>query len=57
MKTETLKLFTDTHETAHTFHVVGNEFGFQYDGSLGRNFFEDKQSIINYFDQQVIMGM
>jgi len=59
MKTEgtiTLKLFTDTHETTQTFHVVGNEFGIQYDGILGRNFFEDKQSIINYCDQQVIMG-
>ena len=59
MKTEgtiTLKLFTGTHETAHTFHVVGNEFGIQHDGILGRDFFEDKQSIINYCDQQVIMG-
>jgi hypothetical protein len=59
MKTEgtiILKLFTDTHETTHTFHVVGNEFGIQYDGILGRNFFEDKQSIINYCDQQSIMG-
>jgi len=58
MKTEgtkILKLFTDTHETTHTFHVVGNEFGMQYDDILGRNFFEDKQSIINYCDQQIIM--
>ena len=42
MKTEgtiALKLYTDTHETTHTFHVVGNEFGIQYDGILGRNFF------------------
>ena len=37
-----------------TFHVVGNEFGIQYDGILGWNFFEDKAS--NYYDQQVIMG-
>ena len=60
MKTEgtiALKLFTDTHKSAHTFHVVGIEFGIQYDGILGRNLFEDKQSIINYCDQQVIMGM
>jgi hypothetical protein len=28
----------------------------QYDGILGRDFFEDKQSITNYCDQQVIMG-
>ena len=59
MKTEgpiMLKLFTDTHETTHTFHVVRKEFGIQYDGILGRNFFEDKQSIINYCNQRVIMG-
>jgi hypothetical protein len=54
MKTDgtvALKLSTDTHETTHTFHVVGNEFGIHYDGILGRNFFEAKQSIINYCDQ------
>ena len=59
MKTEgtiTLKLFTDTHETTHTFHVVGSEFGIQYDGILGSDFFEDKQSIVSYCDQQIIMG-
>ena len=59
MKTEgtlTLKLFTDAHETTHTFHIVGSEFGIQYDGILGRDFFEDKQSIISYCDQQIIMG-
>jgi hypothetical protein len=59
MKTEgtvALKLFTDTHETDHTFHVVGNELGIQYDGILGRDFFEDKRTIINYCDRQIIMG-
>ena len=59
MKTEgtiTLKLFTDTHETTHTFHVFGSEFGIQCDGILGRDFFEDKQSIIRYCDQQIILG-
>ena len=59
MKTEetvALKLYTDTRETTHTFHVVGSEFGIHYDGILGRNFFEDKQSIINYCDQQIVMG-
>ena len=38
------------------FRVVGKEFGIQYDGILGRNFFEVKQSIANYCDQQVIIG-
>jgi hypothetical protein len=51
-----LKLLTDTHETTHRFHVVGDEFVINYDGILGRDFFEDKQSIINYCDQQIIMG-
>ena len=51
-----LKLFTDTHETTHEFHVVGNEFEIQYDGILGRDFFEDKQSIISYCDRQITMG-
>jgi hypothetical protein len=35
----------------HTIYVFGNEFGIQYDGILGRNFFEDKT---NYCDQQVM---
>jgi hypothetical protein len=39
-----LKLFTDTHETTQTCHVVGYEFGIQYDGILSRNSFEDKAS-------------
>ena len=43
--TITLKLFTDTHETTQTFHVVGNKFGIQHYGILGRSFFEDKQSL------------
>jgi len=38
-ETIALKLFTDTHETTHTFHFVGNEFEIQYDGILGRDFF------------------
>jgi hypothetical protein len=46
MKTEgiiMLKLFTDTHETTHKFHFVGDEFGIHYDGILGRDVFEDKK--------------
>lgn len=39
-----LKLFTDTHETTHTFHVVGDELGIHCHGILVRNFFEDKVS-------------
>jgi hypothetical protein len=33
-----LKLFTDTHETTHDFHVIGDSFQLQYDGILGRDF-------------------
>jgi hypothetical protein len=51
-----LKLFTNTHETTHKFHVVGEEFEIHYDRNLGRDFFEDKQSVINYCVQQIIMG-
>ena len=51
MKTEgtiILKLLTDSHETIYNFHVVSNEFGIQYHGILDQDFFEDKQSIVNY---------
>jgi hypothetical protein len=34
-----LKLFTDTHETVHTFHVLGEPSALQYDGILGKDFF------------------
>jgi len=51
-----LKLFTDLHETTHTFHVVRNEFGIQYDVILGRDFFEDKQSMISHCDRQISTG-
>jgi hypothetical protein len=53
-KTESIHRLTCNY--THTFHVVGKEFGIQYDGILGPNLLEDKQSTINYCDQQVIMG-
>jgi hypothetical protein len=38
--TVSLRLFTDTHATANDFHVIGNGFQIQYDGILGRDFWE-----------------
>lgn len=40
--TVTLKLLTPTHETTHTFHVMGDGFDCQYDGILGRDFWENE---------------
>ena len=36
-----LKLSTPTHETTHVFHVMGNDFGCQYDGILGQDFWKN----------------
>jgi len=33
-----LKLFTDTHETTHTFHVLRGNFETHYDAILGKDF-------------------
>jgi hypothetical protein len=59
MKTEgtiDLKLFTDKHETTHTFHVLGGNSEFIYDAILGKDFFEMKESVINYCSRQIIMN-
>jgi hypothetical protein len=58
LKTEgtvTLKLLTQTHETTHTFHVMGDGFDCRYDGILGRDFWEDKKANITYCDRQIVM--
>jgi hypothetical protein len=39
--TARLKVATDTHETTHTLHIMGKDFQYQYDGILGRDFWED----------------
>ena len=54
--TVTLKLFTPTHETTHTFHVMGDNFDCRYDGILGRDFWEDKRANISYCDSEIVMG-
>jgi hypothetical protein len=39
-------LFTDTHETTHTFHVLGGKFETHYDAILGKDFLEERESVI-----------
>jgi len=42
MKTEgtiDLKLFADTHETMHTFHILGENSEMHYNAILGKGFF------------------
>ena len=51
-----LKIFTHTHETTHTFHIMGDGFDCQYDGILGQDFWKDKRATINYCDRTITMG-
>ena len=37
-----LKLFTETHETTHTFHVLGEDSEMHCDAILGKDFFGRK---------------
>ena len=53
--TTTLKLFTPTHETTHVFHAMGNNFGCQYDGILGQDFWKNNRATINYCDCTITM--
>jgi hypothetical protein len=38
-----LKLFIDTHETTHTFHVLGDNFETHYDTILEKDFLEERE--------------
>jgi len=51
-----LKLFTETHETMHTFHVLGKDFEMHYDAILGKDFLEERESVINYCSCQIVMN-
>jgi len=53
--TTRLKLFTPTHETTHVFHVMGNDFSYQYDGILGQDFWKNNRATINYCDRTITM--
>jgi hypothetical protein len=51
-----LKLFTTTHETTHTFHIMGDSFDCLYDGILGQDFWTNKRATINYCDRTIATG-
>ena len=50
-----LKIFTPTHETTHTFHIMGDGFDCQY-GILGQDVWKNKGATINYCDRTITMG-
>jgi len=54
--TARLKLFTETHETEHVFHVMGSGFSCQYDGILGQEFWRKYRATINYCDRTITMN-
>jgi hypothetical protein len=54
--TTALKLLTSTHETIHVFHVVGSDFGCQYDAILGQDFWKKYRATINYCDRTITMS-
>jgi hypothetical protein len=43
------------HETVHTFHVLGENSNLHYDAILGKDFLEEKRSVIDYFSRQLII--
>ena len=51
-----LKLLTASHEISHLFHVLEEPSALQWDGILGKDFLEEKESIINYCSRQIIMN-
>ena len=54
--TVTLKLLTSSHETTHSFHIMGENFDCQYDEILGQDFWINKRANINYCDRKITMG-
>ena len=42
--------------TVHTFHVLGEPFKLHYGGILGKDFLEERESVINYCPRQIIMN-
>jgi hypothetical protein len=50
-----LKLTMGPYETTHTFHVMEGNLQWQYDGILGRDFWEDKEANISYCDRKITM--
>ena len=54
--TAMLKLFTETHETTHVFHVMGSSFSCQFYGILGQDFWKIYRATINYCDRTITMN-
>ena len=44
------------HETPHMFHILGSDFGCQYDGILGQDFWKDNEASINYCNLTITKG-
>jgi len=51
-----LKLFTETHETTHTFHDLGEDSEMHCGAILGKDFLEERDSVINYCSRQLVMN-
>ena len=51
-----LKHFTETHETTHTFHVLGEDSEMHCDAILGKGFLEERDSVIIYCSRQLVMN-
>ena len=51
-----LKLLTDTHGTVHALLVLGEYFELHYDGILGKDFLDERESVINYCFRKIIMN-
>jgi hypothetical protein len=51
-----LKSLTEKHETVHNFHVLSEPSALQCDGILGRDFLEERGSVIKYCSRQIIMN-
>jgi hypothetical protein len=50
-----IRLTTESYETTHFFHIMGNSLELQCDGILGRDFWQDRKATINYCDREVII--
>jgi hypothetical protein len=53
--TVSLRLFSEYHESVHYFHVIGDKFQLQFDGVLGRDFWERAKAVITYCIREIRM--
>ena len=40
----------------HTFHFLGEDSEMHYDAILGKDFLEERESVINYCSRQLVMN-